>query len=133
MPAGRGRTGASCRTASTCPGGAAPAPAGSPSCWIPPARSRRRSSPIYVGNLLGLIEETGPEQIAIIQCDTAVKKVDYLGPGETIDRIEVHGRGGTLFQPAFTWIAESGFDPHIIVYATDLASRDQPDRSRRCR
>jgi len=81
---------------------------------------------IYVANLLGLIEETGPEQIAIIQCDTAVKKVDYLGPGETVDSIEVHGRGGTLFQPAFTWIAESGFDPHIIVYATDLASRDTP-------
>ena len=81
---------------------------------------------VYVGNLLGLIEETGPEQIAIIQCDTAVKQVDYLGPGETVDRIEVHGRGGTLFQPAFTWIIESGFGPHIIVYATDLASRDTP-------
>jgi predicted metal-dependent peptidase len=80
----------------------------------------------YVGNLLGLIEETGPEQIAVIQCDSAVRKVDYLGSGETVDRIEVHGRGGTLFQPAFDWIAGSGFDPHIIVYATDLAARDTP-------
>jgi predicted metal-dependent peptidase len=81
----------------------------------------------YVANLLGLIEETGPEQVAIIQCDTTVKQVDYLGPGESIDRIEVLGRGGTRFQPAFDWIAASGFDPHIIVYATDLASRDQPN------
>jgi predicted metal-dependent peptidase len=81
---------------------------------------------VYVGNLLGLIEETGPEQIAILQCDTAVKTVDYLGPGETLDRIAVHGRGGTLFQPAFDWIAASGFDPHIIVYATDLDARDTP-------
>jgi predicted metal-dependent peptidase len=80
----------------------------------------------YVANLLGLIDETGPEQIAIIQCDTTVKQVAYLGPGETIDCIEVHGRGGTLFQPAFDWIAGNGFDPHVIVYATDLDSRDTP-------
>ena len=79
-----------------------------------------RELAIYVANLLGIIEETGPEQVAIIQCDAEVKRVDYLGPGETTDRIEVHGRGGTRFQPAFDWIAESGFAPHVIVYATDL-------------
>ena len=51
----------------------------------------------------------------------------YLGPGETVDRIEVHGRGGTRFQPAFDWIAGSGFAPHVIVYATDLDASDRPD------
>lgn len=86
-----------------------------------------RELALYVGNLLGIIEETGPEQVAIIQCDAEVRRVDYLGPGETVDRIEVHGRGGTRFQPAFDWIAESGFAPHVIVYATDLESSDQPD------
>ena len=85
-----------------------------------------RELAIYVANLLGIIEETGPEQVAIIQCDAEVKRVDYLGPGETTDRIEVHGRGGTRFQPAFDWIAESGFAPHVIVYATDLDSSDRP-------
>ena len=86
-----------------------------------------RELAIYLANLLGIIEETGPEQIAIIQCDAEVKRVDYLGPGETVDRIEVHGRGGTRFQPAFDWIAGSGFAPHVIVYATDLDASDRPD------
>ena len=81
---------------------------------------------IYVANLLGIIEEAGPEQVAIIQCDAEVKHVDYLGPGESVDRIEVHGRWGTRFQPAFDWLAGSGFAPDVIVYATDLASRDTP-------
>ena len=86
-----------------------------------------RELAVYVGNLLGIIEETGPEQVAIIQCDAEVRRVDYLGPGETVDGIEVHSRGGTRFQPAFDWIAASGFAPHVIVYATDLDSSDQPD------
>ena len=36
------------------------------------------------------------------------------------------GRGGTRFQPAFDWIAESDFDPSVIVYATDLFCRETP-------
>ena len=86
-----------------------------------------RELAIYLAGLLGIIEETGPEQVAVIQCDAEVRRVDFLGPGETVDRIEVAGRGGTLFQPAFDWIAESGFAPQVIVYATDLISADQPD------
>ena len=33
---------------------------------------------------------------------------------------------GTRFQPAFDWIAESGFGADAIVYATDLHCSDQP-------
>ena len=86
-----------------------------------------RELAIYLAGLLGMIEETGPEQVAVIQCDTTVRRVDHLGPGETVDRIEVTGRGGTQFQPAFDWIAESGFNPHVIVYATDLCLSDGPE------
>jgi predicted metal-dependent peptidase len=55
-----------------------------------------------------------------------VQRIDYVQPGESCDRIEVHGRGGTRFQPAFDWIAESGFGADAIVYATDLKCSDQP-------
>jgi predicted metal-dependent peptidase len=81
---------------------------------------------IYTASVLGILEETGPEEIALIQCDMRVRHVDYLQPGETFDRIEVHGRGGTRFQPAFDWIADSGLLFRAVVYATDLDCSDEP-------
>lgn len=86
----------------------------------------RRELAVYTAGVLGLLEETGPEEVALIQCDTAVRDVAYLQAGEGFERIEVLGRGGTRFQPAFDWIAASGFDPAVIVYATDLQSSDVP-------
>jgi predicted metal-dependent peptidase len=81
---------------------------------------------VYTAAVLGILEETGPEAVALIQCDVQVQRIDYIQPGESFDRIEVHGRGGTRFQPAFDWIAESGFGADAIVYATDLNCSDQP-------
>jgi predicted metal-dependent peptidase len=81
---------------------------------------------VYTAAVLGILEETSPEMVALIQCDAEVQRVDYIQPGESFDRIEVHGRGGTRFQPAFDWIAEFGFGPDAIVYATDLNCSDQP-------
>ena len=86
-----------------------------------------RELAVYTAAVLGILEETGPEQVALIQCDTQVRHVAYLEPGESFDTIEVIGRGGTRFQPAFDWIAESGFAPAVIVYATDLGSADVPE------
>jgi predicted metal-dependent peptidase len=81
---------------------------------------------VYTAAVLGILEETGPEVVALIQCDAEVQRVDTVQPGESFDRIEVQGRGGTRFQPAFDWIAESGFGADAIVYATDLHCSDQP-------
>jgi predicted metal-dependent peptidase len=86
-----------------------------------------RELAVYTAGVLGILEETGPEQVALIQCDTAVRNTAFLQPGETFDRIEVLGRGGTRFQPAFDWIADSGFAPSVIVYATDLACSETPE------
>ena len=81
---------------------------------------------VYTAAVLGILEETGPDVVALIQCDAEVQRIDYILPGESFDRIEVHGRGGTRFQPAFDWIAETGFGADAIVYATDLNCSDQP-------
>jgi len=81
---------------------------------------------VYTAAVLGILEETGPDVVALIQCDAEVQRIDYILPGESFDRIEVHGRGGTRFQPAFDWIAETGFGSDAIVYATDLNCSDQP-------
>jgi predicted metal-dependent peptidase len=86
-----------------------------------------RELAVYTAGVLGILEETGPEQVALIQCNTEVRHVAWLQPGEMFDRIEVVGRGGTRFQPAFDWIAASGFGPNVIVYATDLVCCETPE------
>ena len=86
-----------------------------------------RELSVYTAAVLGILEETSPESVSLIQCDTEVRRVDVLQAGETFDQIEVIGRGGTLFQPAFDWIAGSGLTPSVIVYATDLRCRDIPE------
>lgn len=81
---------------------------------------------VYTAAVLGILEETGPEVVALIQCDAQVQRVEYIQVGESFDQIEVHGRGGTRFQPAFDWIADAGFGADAIVYATDLNCSDLP-------
>ncbi len=85
-----------------------------------------RELSVYTAAVLGILVETGPEEIALLQCDACVQHVAYLQAGETFDRIEVHGRGGTRFQPAFDWIADSGLAFCAVVYATDLDCTDVP-------
>ena len=86
-----------------------------------------RELAVYTAGVIGILEETAPEEIALIQCDAQIQQVEYLQPGDSFDRIEVKGRGGTRFQPAFDWIAESGFAPAAIIYATDLFCCDEPE------
>jgi predicted metal-dependent peptidase len=80
----------------------------------------------YTAAVLAILEETGPDVVALIQCDAQVQRIEYIQAGESFERIEVHGRGGTRFQPAFDWIAESGFCADAIAYATDLNCSDEP-------
>jgi predicted metal-dependent peptidase len=80
----------------------------------------------HTGTIVGLIEETRPDEVALIQCDAKVTRIDFLSSGETPDTIEVKGGGGTRFQPAFDWIAEN-FPADLIVYATDLECFDKPE------
>jgi predicted metal-dependent peptidase len=86
-----------------------------------------RELAVYTAGVLGILEETAPDEIALIQCDADVQHVEYPQPGDTLERIEVHGRGGTRFQPAFDWITDSGLDFSAVVYATDLDSGDRPN------
>ncbi len=87
----------------------------------------KRELAVYTAGALGILEETSPNEFALIQCDAEVQRVDYLQPGDTFQRVEVHGRDGNKFQPALDWIAGSSLDFSAIVYATDLDSSDQPD------
>jgi predicted metal-dependent peptidase len=80
----------------------------------------------YTGEVLALLEEALPDELLLIQCDDAVRSVLHLRPGDELGRIEVEGRGGTRFQPAFDWIALHTEGVRAIVYMTDLLYSDRP-------
>jgi len=89
-------------------------------CVVDSSGSMDRSAlRAIVGELQALLDEQAADQISLIQCDTAVRKVATYQPGDVIDgRIE--GRGGTAFAPALAYIASEIPDASAILYLTDL-------------
>lgn len=81
--------------------------------------SREELQMFWTG-IKNIVEELLPEKIVIYSCDTEVRKVEEYDPGNLPDELEVSGRGGTYFRPAFEAIANSGADPAVILYWTDL-------------
>ncbi len=83
----------------------------------------------FFSEIQSIVDEVKPMRTHIIQCDASVKKPhDTFEAGERfLDKpIKVHGRGGTLFQPVLSHIAEQAVEPVCLVWLTDLACFDDP-------
>lgn len=61
------------------------------------------------------INKTGAE-ITIVQCDTHIR---HIGPYKAGDKIEIHGRGGTYFDPVLELYNENQDKYTCLVYLTD--------------
>jgi len=61
------------------------------------------------------INKTGAE-ITIVQCDTSIR---HIGPYKAGDKIEIHGRGGTYFDPVLELYNENQDKYTCLVYLTD--------------
>ena len=61
------------------------------------------------------INKTGAE-ITIVQCDTHIR---HIGPYRAGDKIEIHGRGGTYFDPVLELYNENQDKYTCLVYLTD--------------
>ena len=61
------------------------------------------------------INKTGAD-ITIVQCDTHIR---HIGPYKAGDKIEIHGRGGTYFDPVLELYNENQDKYTCLVYLTD--------------
>ena len=61
------------------------------------------------------INKTGSE-ITIVQCDTHIR---HIGPYRAGDKIEIHGRGGTYFDPVLELYNENQDKYTCLIYLTD--------------
>jgi predicted metal-dependent peptidase len=60
-----------------------------------------------------------PTKLWVLNIDTAIHKIDEYGPYDKL-KIEYFGRGGTRFDPLFTWLdANRDVQPDAVVYLTD--------------
>jgi predicted metal-dependent peptidase len=79
----------------------------------------------FCTELNAIANETKPERVSVLYCDSAVHRVDEYGPDEEIVMKAV-GRGGTAFQPVFDAIAKWPEQPVCLIYFSDMDSSDVP-------
>jgi predicted metal-dependent peptidase len=70
-----------------------------------------------------ILDELKPEQLILLSVAHHVADSLILEAGQQVpDRLK--GGGGTLFQPAFDWLAARLIEPDVMVYLTDGWSSD---------
>ncbi len=75
-----------------------------------------------------ILEDTIPEKIHVVYVDTKVAGTAEYSADDLPVRLEVQGRGGTRFEPAFEWVTEQEINPAVFIYLTDLeASFNMPE------
>lgn len=82
---------------------------------------------LFEAEVRSILEGERPERVYVVYFDACVHKVDVYEAGQPIQLSPVGG-GGTDFCPCFEWLEESGLQPHILVFLTDLYGT-LPDRA----
>ena len=70
---------------------------------------------------LRAFREVFPCRLSVVQCDTAIRKVqefDAMDGYEIPKDLAMHGRGGTDFRPLFDWVGKHA-DGALVLFATD--------------
>ena len=74
-----------------------------------------------VAEVQEIVRELRPERLLVISCDTRVRSTQEFTADDFEITLNVTGRGGTAFQPAFDWIAaQEDEPPAALMYFTDL-------------
>ena len=81
----------------------------------------------FWSQLQNIATELKPEQIAVLQVDTAVQAAELYGAYSLPDALDIQGGGGTDFRPGFEWFEQEGFAPECCLYFTDMACSRYPD------
>lgn len=78
----------------------------------------------FWSELRGIVEETSPIKVVIIQCDTRVQEVVEYEPTALPEALEAKGRGGTQFSPVWDAVADHGVDPCACIFFSDMECSD---------
>jgi len=74
----------------------------------------------FGGELTCIMEDCDIEECVILYVDAEVNHVQRIVSDDLPISLEVKGRGGTDFIPAFTWVEENNEEPSLFIYLTDM-------------
>lgn len=75
--------------------------------------------------ILDVARHQKPSKLVVIQCDASVQSCEEIDIGDVDNfQVEIKGRGGTRFSPAFEHIAEHYPTAEAIIYLTDMECSD---------
>jgi predicted metal-dependent peptidase len=77
----------------------------------------------FLDEAQAVLDELKPERMHLLSVSHEVADVISLEAGGTVPRT-MKGGGGTLFRPAFDWVAKNVDEPDVMVYLTDGCSGD---------
>ena len=80
----------------------------------------------FAAEINTIVQSCNPQYVRVIYCDTQVQGTELFFPGDEVV-LNVLGRGGTVFQPAFDFVTENEQTPSVLLYLTDMeASWPEP-------
>ncbi len=74
----------------------------------------------FLTELQGILDQTRPSAVHLIDCDARVHQRLEFQPGDDLRGTTFHGGGGTRFEPVFEDVADRDLDPAALIYFTDL-------------
>jgi predicted metal-dependent peptidase len=84
-------------------------------CAIDTSASVNEAEVVEFMNEIYHMYKTGSE-VTVLQCDTAIKHIESFNPKKPV---EIHGRGGTDFQPVIDYYNEQQIKYSCLMYLTD--------------
>lgn len=84
-------------------------------CAIDTSASVNEDEVIEFMNEIYHMYKTGSD-VTVVQCDTAIKNIKSFDPKKPV---EIHGRGGTCFQPVIDYYNEQHLKYSCLMYLTD--------------
>ena len=67
-----------------------------------------------------IVDDFDVDEVIVLDVDTEVNSVKRFSKDDMPTALEVSGRGGTAFEPAFDWVVETDEDPTVLIYFTDM-------------
>jgi len=81
----------------------------------------------FIAELKSIFNEVSYEELHLVFCSMKVRETMSFLSDEPVELGDFTSGGGTQFAPVFDWVRENSAPPDMLIYFTDMMSRDRPE------